>query len=338
MVLYSTRNYIIIKNIVELNKAKTNPLCRHIIYEQGDCITIWDKIGLKWNKVKYDIFGHKKEVDIDITGRKAYMDFYYYCGEEEIEKMKSVYPIIDVWDSHEQMHFFNMEYVGEKIYQDVYVYDANSAFTYGAMQLPDEFYKLKEYMQELYNFKMNANNKITRNKYKNLQNFLIGYFARIKKLVAVRSNIILNSNMNIKKHMNNIIKYGGKVFLSNTDSIITDKIGNKVMQDSIGQYAGQFKLEKTSDRLYYNSSNSYQIGDKITFSGVKYFARKHTDFFKDRYAEQEGNIVYGKDFDFEYSNEKYKNICRVEQGLITVKIYNNIGELVDTIMYKTNIK
>ena len=106
------------------------------------------------------------------------------------------------------------------------------------------------------------------------------------------------------------------------------------MQQYIGTKAGQFKLQIKTDRLFYNSSNSYQIGEKVVYSGVKYFARKYTDFFKELYAEQEGSLVVGYDFDFEYENEEYKNLCRVKNGEIKVKVYNKMGELVDIIIYK----
>lgn len=332
--LSRARTYIIIKNVKELEIAKQNHLCMHIIYESNNCIYIWNRINSKWIKTVYSVYGKVKELDFETTGLKAYQSFYYYCGAEEVEKMKLILSPIDVWDSYEQMHYANIDFVGQKIYKNIYEFDANSSFTFGVFQLQEGFEKLKEYYDYLYNQKENAKNQLIRSKYKNLQNYLIGYFARVKQFVALRSNIIFNSNMNIVSKMKEIKREGGEVYLSNTDSIVTDDIGNEVMQQYIGTKAGQFKLQIKTDRLFYNSSNSYQIGEKVVYSGVKYFARKYTDFFKELYAEQEGSLVVGYDFDFEYENEEYKNLCRVKNGEIKVKVYNKIGELVDIIIYK----
>lgn len=332
--LSKARTYIIIKNPKELKQAQQNHLCMHIVYEANNCIYIWNRQYTKWFKIVYTMYGKLKELDFDTTGLKAYQSFYYYCGKEEVEKMKLILSPIDVWDSYEQMHYANIDFAGQKIYRDIYEFDANSSFTFGVFQLQKGFERLKEYYDYLYKQKENAKNQIIRQKYKNLQNYLIGYFARVKEFVALRSNIIFNSNMNIVSKMKEIKRNGGEVYLSNTDSIITDDIGNEIMQKYLGTKAGDFKLKTHTDRLFYNSSNSYQIGEKVVYSGVKYFARKYTDFFKELYAEQEGSLVNGYDFDFEYEDEKYKNICRVKNGEIKVKVYNKIGELVDIIFYK----
>lgn len=334
MILLPTRTYILIKNIKELNEAKQNHLCMHIIYENNNSIYIWNRVKSKWVKSIYTMYGKLKEKDLETTGFKAYQSFYNYCGKEEVEKMKHILEPIDVWDSYEQMHFANMDFAGEKIYKDIYEFDANNSFSYGVTQLQDGFEKLKEYIDVLYNLRLEAKNDITKSKYKNLQNYLIGYFARIKEFVAVRSNIIFNSNDNIISKMREIKQNNGTVYLSNTDSIVTDKNGSEVMKQYVGTKVGQFKLKTHTDRLFYNSSNAYQIGDKVVYSGVKYFARKHTDFFNDKIAEQHGNLIEAYDFDFECSDEKYKNICYVKQGKVTVKVYNRIGELVDIIYYK----
>ena len=338
MKLLPTRNYIIIKNIKELYNAKKVDLCRHIIYESNNAIYIWNKKFGKWEKEVYSMFGKIKEKDFETTGFRAYQEFYTYCGKNEIDRMKKVLPIIDVWDSYEQMHYANVDYAGQKIYKNIYEFDANGAFTYGALQLQDDFNLLKEYLLIIDEKKENALNDIKRSLYKNRENYLIGYFARIKEFVSLRSEIINNSNSNIRSKMSKIRKYKGNVYLSNTDSIVTDDIGADIMQQYIGTKAGEFKLKTKTDRLFYKSSNCYQLGDKVVYSGVKYFARKNTDFFSDRYAQQEGTLIAGHDFDFEYSDEHYKNICKVRGSEVTVKVYNQIGELVDIITYKGDIQ
>lgn len=245
---------------------------------------------------------------------------------------------MDVWDSEEQLHMFNFEHAQEKIYKPIFELDVNSAFTYGAMQLLDDFKPLKEYLQILYDKKENARDDEERSKYKNLQVYLIGYFARIKEFVSLRSEIIRLSNRHIKDNINEIIISGGTVYLSNTDSIVTDTIGYKVIEPKIGTKVGQFKLSSLVDRLYYKSSNCYQLGDKVTYSGVKYFARKHTDFFNDLTATQEGNLIEGYDFDYETENEEEKRVCRVRSGMVTVTVYNELGEVKEIIEYKGGIK
>lgn len=332
--IFSSRNYIVIKDIKELSSAKSCDLCRYIILEDNNVIYIWIRAFGKWIKERYVVFGSSKEKDEETTGIKAYQSFYYYCGKEEVEKMKKVFPRIPLWESYEQMHYANIDYIGDKLYQDIYEFDANSAFTYGVLQLPEEFNLLKEYMIELYNKKENSENSITRSKYKNLQNYLIGYFARIKEFVAVRSEIIRKSNENIKLRMAEIVKNKGKVFLSNTDSIITDSIGASVMEQYCGHNIGQFKLELKTDKLFYKSPNAYQIGEKIVYSGVKYFARKHTDFFKEEYATQSGSLINEFEFCFDATEEGYEKICRVSYGEITVSVFNKIGETIEEIKYR----
>ena len=83
-----------------------------------------------------------------------------------------------------------------------------------------------------------------------------------------------------------IRKNGGSVYLSNTDSIVTDERGAEVMQKYIGKEIGQFKQSLKTDRLYYEGSNAYQIGGKVIWSGLKYFARRETDFFNNKVAKQ----------------------------------------------------
>lgn len=332
--LINARNYIIVKNKQELSLAKSCDICSFIIWEDKNCIYLWKRNGYKWEKSKYVQFGKDNETDETITGRKAYQEFYHYCGRDEVEKMKSALSPIPIWDSNEQLHFANIDFAQQKIYKNIYEFDANSAFTYGALHLPEEFYLLKEYMQGLFDLKESSTNKITRSKFKNLQNYLIGYFARIKEFVRVRSDIIGNSNNNITTRMAEINKSKGIVYLSNTDSIITDDYGADVMQKYLGNKAGEFKLKQQATRLYYKSSNAYQIGDKVVYSGSPYFARKHTDFFEDKVAIQYGSLVKGFDFRIEASSDDYFKICKVRFDEITVVVCNSLGEEVDRIYYK----
>lgn len=332
--LYSTRNYVIIKSPKELKDAKQIPFCRHIIFEDADTIYIWSRLNGKWTKSGYTMFGAIKERDFETTGLKAYQAFYSYCGKAEVERMKTYLEPIPIWDSYEQLHYFNVDYVGQKIYQPIFEYDANSAFTYGVFQLDDRFAKLKEYYRKLYDLKLNSTNEITKSKYKNLQNYLIGYFARVKEFVALRSEIIHNCNNNIRKKIAEIFSKNGIAYISSTDSIVTESIGSKVMEKYVGTDAGQFKLKQTADRLFYNSSNCYQIGNKVVYSGVKYFSRKHTDFFSDTTASQDGTLIEGFDFDFETENENETKLCCVRRGTVTVTVYNSLKEVKDIIKYK----
>lgn len=332
--LSTIRNYIVIKNRFELKEAMEIDLCRYIILEDNNVIYIWTNDNGKWTKTTYVAFDNGKEKDFETSGRDAYQSFYYYCGREEVEKMKHILTPIPIWESYEQLHYANINYISEKLYQSIYVFDANSAFTYGVMQLPEGFNKLKEYMSELYEKKKSASNKITRSRYKNLQNYLIGYFARVKDFVSLRSEIIKNSNENILKCMGEINKVGGTVYISNTDSIITNEKGAAVMVKYIGDEVGQFKLEKTANRLFYKSSNIYQLDNKVTYSGVGYFARKHIDFFDEKYATEKGNLIEAFDFLIEAEAKEYIKVCRVKFGKIEVSVVNKIGELINTYIYK----
>lgn len=332
--LTSSKNYIVIKDKKELELAKNCDICRYIILEDNNVIYIWTRLFGKWVKEKYVAFGEEKIKDEETTGLRAYQSFYAYCGKDEIEKMKHIFKPIPMWESYEQMHYANVDFMGEKIYQPIYEFDANSAFTYGTLQLPDGFELLKEYMTGLYEQKQNATNKITRSKYKNLQNYLIGYFARVKDFVRVRSEIIRASNINIQLRMAEIVSHKGIVYLSNTDSIVTNEVGAEIMEKYKGDGVGQFKLSTLTDKLYYKSPNAYQLGEKIVYSGVRYFARKHTDFFEERYAEQTGTLIKPFDFAIEATNETYYKLCRVSYGEIKVSVVNKIGEKLDTIIYK----
>lgn len=332
--LSKDKYYIVIKSFYELKIAKANIYCRTIIYEKSNVIYIWNRNGNKWIENVYVAFDDFKEQDYLTSGHIAYLEFYEYVGKEELDKMKNYYAPLNIIDSYEQMHYANIEYAHTKIYKNIYVYDCNSSFTYGALCLPDIFYKLKEYLIMLYNKKKNAKTQLERSRFKNLQNYLIGYFARIKQLVAVRSNIIARSNSNIKHKMTKIYNAGGVVYLSNTDSIVTDDIGNKIMQEYAGLEVGQFKLENTSDRLYYNSPNDYQIGNKSKHSGVAYFANKHTDYFEDKFAEQAGSLIEDKEYILSSSDDDLQKVCRVELGQITVTVRNFVGDIIETIIYK----
>lgn len=308
-------------------------LCRYIIREAGNIIYIWHRANGRWNKTKYVAFGESRESDDTVTGIKAYQQFYAYCGKEDIERMKAVYTPIPRWESYEQMHYANIEHIDEKIYKPIFEFDANSAFTYGTLQLPSDFDLLKEYMTGLFEKKKTSTNQITRSRFKNMQNYLVGYFARITEFVRVRSEIIRASNLNIKMRMAEINSHKGTVYLSNTDSIVTDEAGAEIMQKYLGTDIGEFKLSTLTDRLCYKSSNAYQLGDKIKYSGVGYFARTNIDFFEDRFATQHGKLIVPFDFSID-SEEEYIKLCRVRNGEIEVNITNKIGETVQTKFYK----
>lgn len=327
------RNCIVVKNTRELLLAKQNELCSYIINENRNKITVFRKHFNKWEKTVYTYFGEVKELDEETTGFMSYQYFYSYCKEEEVNKMKNILKEIPIWESEEQMHFSNLDYAGEDIFSDIYCYDVNSSFTYGVLQLPKGFEKLKEYMLLLYERKKNAKNSLTRSKYKNLQNFLIGYFARIKGFISVRSKIIEESNRNITRKMKEILNSNGVIYLSNTDSIITDYKGSLIMDKYVGEEIGDFKFEGKYSKLKYYSPNCYQLDNKLTYSGVGFFAKKHTDLFKEQYAKQDGKLI--EQYDFLLSeDEEYKKICRIKFGKIIVSVFNKLGELLKQIEYK----
>ena len=327
----TTRNCVVLKDMTDLKKAKASKIVRLIFFEDSNVINIWARSFGKWVRAKYVACDEDKEIDYNTTGFEAYLDFYNYAGNDKIEEMKQHCEVIDQKDSYEQLHYFNYEMARQKIYQDIYVLDVNSSFTYGITQLPKEFDILKEYMLKLYEKKKNAKNKITRNRYKNLQNYLIGYFARVKEFVWLRSEIIKNSNMNVLETATKIKKGKGLVYLCNTDSIVTDLTGYNLVKDQIGDELGQFKLEKVANRLYYKSSNCYQLDDKVTYSGVKYFARKHIDFFDDKVAIQYGSLL--DEFDGLEIEDGLK-VVKVRLGKIEVKSFNPFGEVIEKKVYK----
>lgn len=328
------RNYIIAESQEDVRDAKQVDLCRHIVLEKDNCIYLYNRNGSKWTIERYVFFGNAKDEDMDVTGLQAYVAFYRYCGKDNIDNMKAQLPIMPIWESNEQLHFYNVKYAREKIYKNIYEFDANSAFTYGVMQLPEEFNMLKDYMQGLYDKKQNAANKKERSHYKKLQNFLVGYFARIKEFVYLRSEIIGNCNKYIKKKMNDVRRNGGTVYLSNTDSIVTDDKGAEVLQKCCGEKVGQFKLEMQADKLRYFSSNAYQIGSKVVYSGVGYFAKRHTDLFEDLYGTQRGSLVYGYDSVLNLDEPQYSKLCKVGFGKIEVAVVNALGEPIKKYIYK----
>lgn len=330
--LPNSRNFTIISNTTEFERAKNYELCNYIIHEKGNYIYVYRRSGFKWEKDTYVFFSNKKKEEINITGLQSYQYFYKYCGKEEVEKMKKVLRPIEMWESYEQMHYFNGEYANELISKDIYAFDCNSSFTYGAMNLSEDFEKLKEYLFLLYKEKEKAKTPLKRGYFKNLQNYLIGYFSRIKQFIAVRSEIIRLSNANIYDKMAKIIDKGGHVYLSNTDSIVTDSIGAEVMEKYLSTEVGGFKLETQAKELYYKSSNAYQIGDKLVYSGVSFFARKHTDLIKGVYAEQKGELVKG--FDFFIDSERGIKICQICGSEINVTEYNKLGEVLGVYTYK----
>ena len=337
MKLPKTRNYIVIKNNSELAPAMKNPICRFIIQERSNSIFLWRKLGREWKFYKFSFFGESVASEDGTSGFLSYQSFYNYCGREEIEKMKKVFPNIEKWESEEQLHYYNPKYSGELLKGKFFELDVNSSFSYGVMQLPSDFIKLKEYMMILYDKKKTAKTKQTRTKYKNMQNFLIGYFFRIKDFVSLRSKIIENSNNAVLDKISEIVENGGHVYLSNTDSIITDEIGYFVMKRYIGEKVGELKLELVSNKLYYESSNCYQIGDKLVYSGVKYFARQHTDLFKKQTATQSGELVRAYDLEIDPLIEDFNNIGKIKESKIIVNVYNSLGEKINEVIYKIDL-
>lgn len=332
----NSRNYIIVRDGKELEAAKNCDLCRYIIMEKGNVIHMWEFLDYKWRLRKYTVFDRTKETDDKTTGREAYQRFYKYCGKSEIERMKTLLKPIELWESHEQLSYCNLDYIGTKIEQDIYEFDVNSSFGYGATVLKEGFELLSQYMQELYIDRINAKTDFEKARFKNLMVYLVGCFARIKEFVALRSEIIKNSNDNVLDHILKIRKNGGTVYISNTDSIITDTKGAEVMLPIVSDRMGGFKLSTYTNRLYYRAAKIYQLGDKVKYSGVPYFARKHTDFFKGYDAEQKGRLIEGYDFiiDSKNSNSIYSKVCRVRNGKIIVTIVNQLGEFIKQIEYR----
>lgn len=327
------RNVAVVSNRFELCSAQANPLCRFIIQEANNMIFTFARSGGTWQKSTYIICDEDNDIDFKTTGLEAYRLFYNYCGHDEVERMKLILPPIEIYESCEQMRYANIDYIDEKIYQPIYEYDVNSSFTSGVMHLPKGFEHLKEYMLSLYQKKASAINKVERSRYKNLQNYLVGYFARIKQFIALRSAIIFNSNLNVKNCMHEINRNGGKVFLSNTDSIVTDEKGAEVMQHHLGENVGSFKFVRQADRLCYHSSVVYQIGDNLTYSGVRYFARKHTDLFANISATQYGSFINVVKY-VSNDDDIFKELCFVENGEILVISRNVFGEEVGRYLYK----
>lgn len=325
--------FIIAKNRSDIDIAKRNQICRFIIYEENNIIHIWRRFKSKWLYSKYVAYDDDVERDYTITGFKAYKAFYNYCGKEEVDKMKYVLRPMAIWESQEQMHYANIEHINEKIYKDIYKFDANSSFTYGAYMLQDDFNIMKEYFHNLYDKKENAATKLERSMYKNMQNFLVGYFARIKGFISVRSSIIHNSNTNIRNKIIEIVRNGGNVYLSNTDSIVTDSIGADIMSKYQGSKAGEFKLEQKAERLIYKSSNAYQLDNHLVYSGVRYFARKDIDLFENNHAVQEGNFIEPAEFILNANDSSNLKLCSIHYGEIIVRKTNSLGELVKITRY-----
>ena len=338
MKLPNTRNYIIIEKDDELYSAMQNMYCRFIIQERANTIFLWHKVQSKWKFYKFSFFGESAKSEDGTRGIEAYQRFYKYCGKEKIEEMKKVLPNIEIWESEEQLHYYNPKYANKLLKGNFYEIDINSSFTNGVLKLSDDFILLKKYMLELYDKKMNAKNKKEKIRNKNLQNFLIGYFARIKDFVSLRSQIIKNSNDYVIEKIALIERSGGVAYLSNTDSIITNDVGYNLLKDFIGDEVGMFKLEIKSNKLYYQSSNCYQIGNKLVYSGVRYFARKHTNLYTGQTAKQNGELIKGYDFDLEALEEEGNNICKIKESKIIVTVYNKIGEEIDRIIYKINLE
>lgn len=336
MKFYSIGNYVKVNSFKEVASAMKIDLCRYIVYEGNEYIYAWYRFNGKWYKEKYCAYHEVKDTDEDTKGMDAYLRFYQYCGRDEIERLKRILRPMEIWESEEQLHYSNPEFARTRIEKDIYVVDCNSSFTHGVMQLPDSFDILKEYMLELYNLKASAKTTRERSKYKNLQNFLIGYFARVQAFISLRSEIITNSNDNILTHIRNIKRIGGTVYISNTDSIFTDNIGMDYMSKYIGNGVGEFKLERTASKFIYLSSNAYQLDDKLTYSGLPYLERKHTDLFENRYARKSGQLIVPKDYIDIVSEKEYTKICSLGLGEIEVTVTDPLGEVLEIIKYDIN--
>ena len=50
--------------------------------------------------------------------------------------------------------------------------------------------------------------------------------------------------------MAEIVSHKGFVYLSNTDSIVTNEVGAEIMEKYKGDGVGQFKLSTLDDKLY----------------------------------------------------------------------------------------
>ena len=73
--LSTSRNYIIVKNIKELEVAKQCDICKYIIWEDNNVIYIYTCINNKWVRETYVAFGKDKEKDYETTGYKAIIPF-----------------------------------------------------------------------------------------------------------------------------------------------------------------------------------------------------------------------------------------------------------------------
>ena len=67
-----------------------------------------------------------------------------------------------------------------------------------------------------------------------------------------------------------------------------------------------------------------------------YFARKHTDFFKDKIATQKGKFIEPYDFILT-EDEENKKICKIRNGKVIVTTYNKIGEVLSKYVYSMEV-
>lgn len=323
------RVWSVAKAIPEIKMLKEIKLCSGIAFERGEQITLFFKNKTGWTQCDY--LG-ENDTAFDVSGNSAYRAFYSFCGREEIEKMKKVLPKIEIWESVEQIHYFDFHYAETFIFDKIYEVDVNSSFAYGSLKLSGQFSLLKKYMLMLFAGKRTAATLRERDFFKKMQNYLIGYFARIKDFVSLRSEIIKNSNMHLYSLISKIKSAGGEVYLSSTDSILTNECGFNAVREFLGDGIGQLKLVNVGEKLYYQSSNIYQIDDKVKYSGVGYFARKHTDFFANKIARQSGSLLAG--YDFELLNEgSNSRLCKIGESKIIVDEFNLLGEKLGTKKY-----
>lgn len=119
----------------------------------------------------------------------------------------------------------------------------------------------KKFVAKYYKGKKNAKTKQERQNYKDILNFLVGYWQR--KNCFLRSTIVERQNRRISYFIH---KYKDHVIYSNTDSIVSDIHIPEIEQD-IGDEVGQWKVEDRGEVALMN--NGYQWkGEKPKISGM----------------------------------------------------------------------
>jgi len=161
--------------------------------------------------------------------------------------------------------------------------------------------------------------------------------------IALASAITAYSRIFINKAKIDVLKKGGSIYYSDTDSLVTDI---KLDDSLVGSEMGKFKLEHEIVEGYFISNKTYSLKDKngkIIFKNKGVFVNKENDNIITPFEDDKDHksLAY-EDFQKLYLGEniktfRYESNKNISSGYVNIKVPSKVTLSTDSYTKRTKV-